>query len=59
MSYAARLGKKEGGRFGVNNSVVALKSLQAFPLPHSSRARILPSPNLVSRVLSWRKDAPT
>ena len=45
-------GQGKGGRFGVNNSVVA-------GVPFPSRARILPSPNLVSRVLSWRRDART
>ena len=45
-------GQGKRGRFGVNNSVVA-------GVPFPSRARILPSPNLVSRVVSWRRDART
>ena len=49
---AMQPGQGKRGQFGVNNSVVA-------GVPFPSRARILPSPNLVSRVLSWRRDART
>ena len=49
---AMQPGQGKRGRFGVNNSVVA-------GVPFPSRARILPSLNLVSRVLSWRRDART
>ena len=46
-----RLGKEGFGRFGVNNSVVAV-----VPFPPLLARRIVPSPSLVPRVLSYRRD---